>query len=51
MSSIRVITKTNCSKTSPQGKGEITYHASHSETKKKLHMRVTKDTGGGFFLQ
>lgn len=47
--SLRIIKKSTCSKISPQARGQLTYHIGYDETAKTFHLRVTENTGGGFF--
>jgi len=46
---IRIIKKSTCQKLSPTARGELTYHVGYSDSAKALHIRVTGNTGGGFF--
>jgi hypothetical protein len=46
---IRILKKSNCPKLSPKAKGSLTYHIGYAETAKTHLIRVTANTGGGFF--
>ncbi|WP_339673344.1 hypothetical protein [Dasania marina] len=45
---IKIIKKANCPKLSKVAKGDLTYHVGYDNSK-ALHLRVTANTGGGFF--
>ncbi len=49
----RIIKKSTRPKLAPRAKGELTYHVGHNDISKgkdkSLHLRVTENTGGGFF--
>lgn len=45
---ITIIKKATCSKLSKVAKGDLTYHVGYDDNK-ALHLRVTANTGGGFF--
>ena len=46
---ICIIKKYACCKLSPAARGELCYHVGHDETAKTFLIRVTDNTGGGFF--
>ena len=46
---MRIIKKSTYTKISPQARGQLPYQIGHSETAKTFHLRVTENTGGGFF--
>lgn len=46
---LRVIKKSTCCKLSPTARGELTYHTGYNQSDKNFHIRVTENTGGGFF--
>lgn len=46
---LRIIKKYTAPKLSPSAKGDLTYHVGYDETDKTFHIRVTANSGGGFF--
>jgi len=45
---ILIIKKASCPKLSASAKGDLTYHVGYDDNK-TFHLRVTANTGGGFF--
>jgi len=48
-STLRIIKKSSSTKLSPRAQGSLTYHVGYDETAKTVHLRITANSGGGFF--
>ena len=45
----RIIKKSTAPKLSPRALGSLTYHAGYNDKSKSFHIRITANSGGGFF--
>lgn len=48
-STLRIIKKSTSPKLSPRAQSSLTYHVGYNDKSKSFHLRITANSGGGFF--